>query len=318
MKLASLECESGKSSPFVPVSNVQREPQSIHRKMFPRRCTHPPFWGLSGHEEIMLYPKGTPRGGGRGNIKPPIPQFSFPHFSRLPRDVRLRIWEMTVVPRIVEVRVNYSKNDADNDQAAKRSAKVTPEGDEVFPLFSSTPVPAPLQACQEARNHLGQGEVGYEKAFWGLPKLKPEDAEKQQPPKTELSSPASNEELSRRCHYVWINFQQDMLSLGPSPFHHFLSSCYSSKIRALRFQRDLFSNEEAVDLTDLRLISKFTNVKELHIICAYGQDVDDWAGVETELEMKFPIPRWDVLVVAPGDDVVVDAYEIDVYDKEEK
>ncbi|KAH7628643.1 hypothetical protein B0T09DRAFT_344311 [Sordaria sp. MPI-SDFR-AT-0083] len=305
--------------------------------MFSRRSTHPPFWGLSGHhEELMLHPRGTPRGG--GNIKPPTPQFSFPQFPRLPRDVRLRIWEMTVVPRIVEVRVNYSKNDADHDQASKRFTKVTPKGYEVFPLFSSTPVPAPLQACQEARNYLGQSEVGYEKAFWDLdlpvarkeagdePKpeneeptsetekrSKPEDTEQHQQ-QTELSpSPDPFEEPPRHRPYVWMNFHKDMLSLGPSPFHHFLS--YSSKIKALRFQQDLLSNEE---VADLRLISKFTNIKELHIICAYGQEVDDWAGVETELEMKFPIPRWDVLVIAPGDDLVVDAYEIDIYDKEEE
>ncbi|KAK1783844.1 hypothetical protein QBC45DRAFT_399049 [Copromyces sp. CBS 386.78] len=314
----------------------------------PDRYTYPPFWDLRGHETPMLHPRGTPRGG--SYLKPPSPQFSFPVFPRLPREVRLRIWEMTVEPRIVEVRVKYSKQDADYDQVTNRFNKVSPEEGKVFPLFSSTPVPAPLQACREARNHLGT--VCYEKAFWDLPVVRPGQAGEEMDEKEELGEKEldqaelddenelpldeKNREQQRTDSdptpdlpeeeqppkYVWMNFPQDMLSLGPSLFHHFVSSSstYTSKITALRFQRDLLSSEAeaaGVDLPDLRLISKFINIKDLHIICAYGQDVDDWAGVETELEMKFPIPRWEVLVVAPGDDLVVDAYEIDVYEKAE-
>lgn len=269
---------------------------------------------------------------------------------------------MTVEPRIVEVRVNYTKEDADYDQATKRFAKMSPkEEGEVFPLFSLTPVPAALQVCREARGHLG--EVCYERAFGELsapeavgvergaggdeergvedgdedeeglklinlehpgPGDGEEDLEnddnKSKPITEETNNPDSATTPRR---YVWLNFQQDMLSLGPSLFKHFLP--YTSKIRALRFQRALHSSKHGEEprlnvdnIADLRLISNFTNIEELHIICAYGQDVDDWAGVETELEMKFPIPRWQVLVIAHEDDLVVDAYGIDIYEKDER
>ncbi|KAJ4410621.1 hypothetical protein N0V85_003946 [Neurospora sp. IMI 360204] len=249
-----------------------------------RSRTYPTFRALHGHEE----------------------------FPRLPREVRLHIWEMTVEPRIIEVRVEYSKKDFDDDVVTARFNKVSPEEGDVFPLFSSTPVPAPLQACREARNRLG-GDY-YQKAFHDLPAARHAGEElelDQKDPKQRTESPP-NLDKSEPRKYVWINFTLDMLSLGPSLFHHF--STYSSKIKALRFQRDL--DEEVVDLSDLRRISSFVNVKELRIVCAYGQDVQDWAGVETELEMKFPIPRWDVLVIAPRDDLIVDAYEIDIYNKE--
>lgn len=240
--------------------------------------------------------------------------FPFPQFPRLPREVRLRIWEMTVEPRIVEVRVEYSKKDYDYDMVTKRFNKVSPEEGDVFPLFSSTPVPAPLQACREARNHLGGNY--YQKAFQDLPIARHagEELELDEKDPEQRTEPGPNLDDKEPRHYVWVNFDLDMLSIGPSLFRHF--SSYAPKIKALRFQRDL--DEDVVDISDLRRISSFVNVKELHIVCAYGQDVYDWAGVETELEMKFPIPRWDVLVIDPGYELIVDAYEIDIYDKEEQ
>ncbi|KAI1410091.1 hypothetical protein F5Y13DRAFT_76874 [Hypoxylon sp. FL1857] len=59
---------------------------------------------------------------------------TFHPFPRLPTELRLRIWALTVEPRVVEVRVV-----PDNPLEVQR-------------LVSPTPVPAILQTCQEARN----------------------------------------------------------------------------------------------------------------------------------------------------------------------
>ncbi|KAI6092136.1 hypothetical protein F4821DRAFT_224982 [Hypoxylon rubiginosum] len=59
---------------------------------------------------------------------------TFYPFSRLPSELRIRIWAFTVEPRVVEVRVV-----PENKSCVQR-------------LISPTPVPAILQTCQEARN----------------------------------------------------------------------------------------------------------------------------------------------------------------------
>ncbi|KAF3055544.1 hypothetical protein GL218_07227 [Daldinia childiae] len=59
---------------------------------------------------------------------------TFHPFSRLPTELRVCIWALTVEPRVVEVRVV-----PDNPLKVQR-------------LVSPTPVPAILQTCQEARN----------------------------------------------------------------------------------------------------------------------------------------------------------------------
>lgn len=68
---------------------------------------------------------------------------AFHPFPRLPYELRLLIWEMTVDPRIVKV--EYRRLDPTHEE---------------YCLTSSTPVPAVLAACQEARNH-----GLYQKAF---------------------------------------------------------------------------------------------------------------------------------------------------------
>ena len=60
---------------------------------------------------------------------------TFHPFPRLPYELRMQIWEMTVEPRVVNTEFRYG-----------REIRLPP-------LASSTPVPAVLQACQEARNH---------------------------------------------------------------------------------------------------------------------------------------------------------------------
>lgn len=61
---------------------------------------------------------------------------AFHLFPRLPYELRMQIWEMTVEPRIVNAELTHQN-----------------PTDRAFYLTSSTPVPAVLQTCQEARNH---------------------------------------------------------------------------------------------------------------------------------------------------------------------
>ncbi|KAM5358271.1 hypothetical protein ACJZ2D_015429 [Fusarium nematophilum] len=61
---------------------------------------------------------------------------TFHPFARLPLELRIRIWAMTVEPRTVEVRFKTEFR----------------TGGTVFYAMSSTPMPGTLQACQEARN----------------------------------------------------------------------------------------------------------------------------------------------------------------------
>jgi hypothetical protein len=57
---------------------------------------------------------------------------TFHPFPRLPFELRAQIWEATVEPRVVEVRIRHK--------------------DKIPRLISPTPVPGPLQTCREARN----------------------------------------------------------------------------------------------------------------------------------------------------------------------
>ncbi|KAH7113109.1 hypothetical protein B0J13DRAFT_681806 [Dactylonectria estremocensis] len=61
---------------------------------------------------------------------------TFHPFARLPLELRIRIWKMTVEPRAVEVRFKTEFR----------------TGGTVFHVMSSTPMPGILQACHEARN----------------------------------------------------------------------------------------------------------------------------------------------------------------------
>ncbi|KAK4233498.1 hypothetical protein C8A03DRAFT_47975 [Achaetomium macrosporum] len=73
---------------------------------------------------------------------------TFHPFPRLPFELRAQIWEMSVEPRTVEVRIVYGN----------RHLQEGPR------LLTFTPVPAILQTCREARS-LGL----YQRAFTELP-----------------------------------------------------------------------------------------------------------------------------------------------------
>ena len=107
---------------------------------------------------------------------------TFHPFPRLPAELRAQIWQMTVEPRIVEVRLRVRGK----------------WGEKTFnKLTSPTPVPAPLQTCRESRN------AGlYQRCFSDMP----------------WRGGAAKDAEPR---YVWLNLDIDMVSIGWSNFEAF-------------------------------------------------------------------------------------------------
>ncbi|KAJ4416951.1 hypothetical protein N0V85_002068 [Neurospora sp. IMI 360204] len=204
---------------------------------------------------------------------------SFHHFPHLPWELRSRIWEQTVEPRTVEPRtvevsITYYKKPVTDEMMAKYNLEPSN-----FPwisvrrLRSSTPVPAPLHACREARNHLtkekdGLGYHYYQKALQYLlaatwqgrfMKLQPDF-------RLELG-------LDPGPRYIWINFERDMISIGRTPFDKFVS--FYKDIKRLKFER-----EHDDDFIDYNGFCRWDNLQEVHIVCADG--LDNWALVEDD------------------------------------
>ncbi|GFF93572.1 hypothetical protein IFM53868_07234 [Aspergillus udagawae] len=144
---------------------------------------------------------------------------AFHLFPRLPFELRARIWQLTVEPRTVEVRVKK-----DDGLRGK-----------ILHVTSSTPVPAVLQVCHEARN---QGL--YQQAFKFPSGVEP--------------------------RYVWVNFEIDMISIGDTYFDT-IEPAEQQLIRRLTIQRentDSFFRSESLEL------QMYSNLKEMHVICEDG------------------------------------------------
>lgn len=77
--------------------------------------------------------------GRRIDARVTISMSTFHPFPRLPFELRARIWEMTVEPRVVELRISRR----DHGVRSRKSIRH---------VFSTTPIPPVLQVCQQARN----------------------------------------------------------------------------------------------------------------------------------------------------------------------
>ncbi|KAK4154272.1 hypothetical protein C8A00DRAFT_42931 [Chaetomidium leptoderma] len=160
---------------------------------------------------------------------------TFHPFPRLPFELRARVWELTVVPRTVRVRIRKvttfvpGRVLSEHDRKRLRFSR----------LVSSTPVPATLQACREARS-LGL----YQQAF------------------SELAP------FERR--YVWLNLDIDMISIETCRFRAFKPVAHL--IKRLKFERAIGNNNffyyEAEEL------HSFPNAKEIHVVCADADGIE--------------------------------------------
>ncbi|WYZ36131.1 hypothetical protein EsH8_XI_000014 [Colletotrichum jinshuiense] len=194
---------------------------------------------------------------------------TFHLFPHLPAKLRARIWELTVDPRIVEVRMLYKQPNPTNVKGSEPDVQGVDQTVMWSPIRhprSPTPAPAQLQTCREARQHLTtcpDSIYRFEKAF---------------------SNIATTHDLQQE-HYIWFNFNNDMLSIGKTDLHEFLAVAY--QIRRLRLQRDL--SEEYFSRTESLLLGRrFKNVAEVHLISLWGirsgylvtEDIDFPCGPE--------------------------------------
>ncbi|KFZ00824.1 hypothetical protein V500_00943 [Pseudogymnoascus sp. VKM F-4518 (FW-2643)] len=154
-------------------------------------------------------------------------------FNDLPYELRVRIWQLTVEPRRVEVRVvHYGHPKRAND---RRQA-----GD----LWSTTPVPAPLQVCYEARN-MGL----YKQFFYEL----------------------SEDNDSERRH-VWVNPDIDLVDIGwVLEFRRELLPPIMRELAPM-IRRLHFGGNATADKIYRWEHDGFVNVEEAVVVCDDGAD----------------------------------------------
>ncbi|KFY86697.1 hypothetical protein V500_07465 [Pseudogymnoascus sp. VKM F-4518 (FW-2643)] len=146
------------------------------------------------------------------------------NFNSLPFEIRALIWKLTVEPRTVEVELYHW-----DGRVGKRTLR----------LVSSTPVPAPLHVCHEARNM-----ALYKQAF---------------------------SELGVERRYVWLNFDIDIVSIGVDDLKYYKQ--VAPMIERLKLERD---NEEYWCYCESEEMRNFVNVKEIHVVCHQG--FETWGG----------------------------------------
>lgn len=156
---------------------------------------------------------------------------TFHGFSLLPIELRTQIWDMTVGPRTVEIRVVANR---DMPKAQHR-------------LISHTSVPGALQACVESRNHL---QKHYTRRFAELGAIYPSG-----------------------LPYVWLNLEIDMVSIGTiRPYAQGIwldmLKSFATQIKRLKFGRE--NTCEYWYHSESRALTSFSNIKEIHVVCADG------------------------------------------------
>ncbi|KFY62295.1 hypothetical protein V496_04649 [Pseudogymnoascus sp. VKM F-4515 (FW-2607)] len=155
---------------------------------------------------------------------------TFTTFNNLPFEIRARIWELTVEPRTVEVHLLWKDFDPR--------------------LVSTTPMPAPLQACREARN-------------MGLCKR-------------------AFSEIGTADRYVWLNLDIDMVSIGTVPF--LVLERVAPMIKRLKFERK--NQDEYWWYFESGGIEDFVNAEEIHVIYADGFKKWVFFDLDEGLEMR--------------------------------
>jgi hypothetical protein len=208
---------------------------------------------------------------------------TFHPFPRLPLELREQIWKDTVEPRTVDIR-RFRKWPQRYGQ-----------------LVSSTPIPAILQSCREARN------LGLYKQFFfevaATSKWKgihvPEIATERffSPDEPEEEGPVS------ALRYVWLNLDIDMVDIGASRFCDY--ECIVSVVKRLKFERE--NGNEWFFHSESRQLMKFVSVEEIHVVCADGFWM--WAGAL--YDHGWPCAEEKVVFIDPFDGRVARGMEFE-------
>jgi hypothetical protein len=198
---------------------------------------------------------------------------TFRPFPCLPFELRARVWELTVEPRTVEVRILDDREEtplAPSGGGRRRKAKRRPR--RLVRLASSTPVPTALQACREARN-LGL----YQQAF------------------SELST--------AETRYVWLNLEIDIVSIATCEFSSFKPVAHL--IRRLRFEREI--GNDYFYYSEARELRSFVNAKEIHVVCI--DSIESWH--EASKEHCWPCGGENVFFIDRDDGRMMRSIELD-------
>jgi hypothetical protein len=186
---------------------------------------------------------------------------TFHLFPRLPAELRLRVWELTVEPRTVKV-----------------GFKSRYEGElwQTTALYSKTPIPGPLQTCRESRN------AGvYQRCFSELcvDNSKRKNAQK----KYRRDGYVWEGQYS----YVWCNLDIDMIDIDDCWFDKF--RCVAHLIKRLKFKREMteFWRRGATQSADSDNLCWFENASEIHVVLGGNSlggkdDFECWHGTSYE------------------------------------
>ncbi|KAF2029896.1 hypothetical protein EK21DRAFT_66599 [Setomelanomma holmii] len=181
---------------------------------------------------------------------------TFHFFPRLPAELRAQIWEMTVEPRTVDFYI------ADKDGAPK-APNACLESYYANPTLSSTPVPAMLHTCLEARKF-----CSYEKVFL----------------------------CEHQNRYVWLNFNIDVLSVPDTILYRLLP--FASKIRRLQMRCELKEHSWMRWSTGVITPEHFENLLKATIVCTK----EDLIGLLWDAkEYTWPCGAENVVVIDSGD-----------------
>jgi hypothetical protein len=172
---------------------------------------------------------------------------TFHPFPRLPLELREQIWKDAVEPRTVDVRRILAWPHCQ--------------------LVSSTPIPAILQSCREARN-LARGP--YKQYFFeahATTKWRgtyaPEIAIERffSPDEPEEEGPVSE------LRYVWLNLDIDTVDIGASSFRDY--EPIASAVKRLRCKRENGEREYwRYGRRGCTTFIEFPNVEEIQVVCA--------------------------------------------------
>ncbi|KAK4118864.1 hypothetical protein N657DRAFT_675269 [Parathielavia appendiculata] len=131
-------------------------------------------------------------------------------------------------------------------------------------LFSSTPVPATLQACREARNL-----KLYARAFC---------------------------EIDAEGRYVWVNWDMDIISIGTSYFEYFHPP--APPIKRFKFERANSESEGGFfSRSEVKELDAFVNIMEIFVVCADGGR--EWHGALEDHHSHWRCGEENVYLIDP-------------------